>query len=423
MVTAPTSGPISLPRNFTPATNDVICAERNGSHEHPGNKLFNSFIRANARRYEAHAVSGRVVRVEFLRRLLYEIRTQNTGIGRFVQRDWKDRWEQLSDDMAREKIGRAIRLVIRKDTKPLPRGFSPSPNDVICGQRQLQFHHPGNQLFYFFIQANVQRYEAVPAIKNVKTAFVCQLFDEVRAANSGIGRFVQRQVGVDGWEELTDDMTRDKIGRAIRQLISRRKITGNTPCPPLSSAKACLPETAKGSPKKKSPMKGLPKKLPPPPCRPVPAKGLPKILPPPRYELETTNELHQGKVLKDDPSGDCYVPLPCPSSIRSCHSIVDKSGDEDMAVEEHPAKSLSAQSCPYGGAIPSPLFSSSRQGATIELQNLLSQGGWVITEQVHVPVVVLAPSHDGRLVPFVYPVIMLRAKPADSSTRESNNVG
>jgi hypothetical protein len=100
---------IMLPVNFKPSDNDVLCGRGNVYSSHYGNQFFGKVIRANISVYK-EAIS-RPDKIKVVDGILGEIRDNGA---RFRKVDAQtERWYELSDVQAHQKIGHAIRDTIR----------------------------------------------------------------------------------------------------------------------------------------------------------------------------------------------------------------------------------------------------------------------------------------------------------------------
>lgn len=119
-----------LPLNFTPGTKDILCGRGNVFSNHEGNRCFGRVIRANLKEYMN--ASSRPKKIVVVNNILQDIRSD--GI-RFAKLDSETkRWYELSDVLAHQKIGHAIRDTIRllkdktKNTKATTTNLPKFPN-------------------------------------------------------------------------------------------------------------------------------------------------------------------------------------------------------------------------------------------------------------------------------------------------------
>jgi hypothetical protein len=98
-----------LPLNFTPTSTDILCGRGNVFSNHEGNRYFGRIIRANLKPYRD--AGSRPEKIRVVDDILQEIRSEGV---RFAKLDSETkRWHELSDVLAHQKIGHAIRDTIR----------------------------------------------------------------------------------------------------------------------------------------------------------------------------------------------------------------------------------------------------------------------------------------------------------------------
>jgi len=114
-----------LPADFTPKSSDILCGRGNVFSGHEGNQYFGGFVRSNLRKYvEAPSRSEKIRVVDEIHR---EIKT--SGV-RFVKVDSEtQRWYELNDVQAHQKIGHAIRDTIRLLEKDRPKRNTTNNNN------------------------------------------------------------------------------------------------------------------------------------------------------------------------------------------------------------------------------------------------------------------------------------------------------
>jgi hypothetical protein len=104
-----------LPLDFSPSDTDILCGRGNVFSNHEGNRYFGRIIRANLKQYRD--AGSRPEKIRVVDDILQEIRSEGV---RFAKLDNETkRWYELSDVLAHQKIGHAIRDTIRllKDKK------------------------------------------------------------------------------------------------------------------------------------------------------------------------------------------------------------------------------------------------------------------------------------------------------------------
>jgi len=98
-----------LPVNFEPSNNDVLCGRGNVYSNHYGNQFFGKVIRENITVYKE--ATSRPDKIKVVDGILGKIRDNGA---RFTKVDTQtERWYELNDVQAHQKIGHAIRDTIR----------------------------------------------------------------------------------------------------------------------------------------------------------------------------------------------------------------------------------------------------------------------------------------------------------------------
>jgi hypothetical protein len=135
---------IMLPVNFKPNDNDVLCGRGNVYSNHYGNQFFGKVIRENISVYKE--ATSRPDKIKVVDGILDEIRDNGA---RFTKVDTQtERWYELNDVQAHQKIGHAIRDTIRllgkenndnnkkkKNNNIITSNYTPK-NKMIAGSRR-----------------------------------------------------------------------------------------------------------------------------------------------------------------------------------------------------------------------------------------------------------------------------------------------
>jgi hypothetical protein len=100
---------LALPASYKPSNYDVVCGRGKGSYNRPGNRRFRTIVQLHMGEYQA---SGKVDKTMVLNRIMDLVQAQNEGTARFVKRGNDGLFTVISDDLAREKVGHAIRETI-----------------------------------------------------------------------------------------------------------------------------------------------------------------------------------------------------------------------------------------------------------------------------------------------------------------------
>lgn len=96
-----------LPEGYVPKDEDVICSWARQNHSHPGNEKFRIVIKDYAQTYLN--VSTKYQKSEVIAKIVAEVRSKSPG-GGFVKKDfYSNRWFEVGDEKARDKVGHAIR--------------------------------------------------------------------------------------------------------------------------------------------------------------------------------------------------------------------------------------------------------------------------------------------------------------------------
>jgi len=98
----------ALSEAYEPSDWDVICGRGKGSYNRPGNRRFREIIHQHTDEYQA--ARTKLDKTVVLNRIMDCVRSQNNGHANFIKKQGKNGdWFHISDDMAREKVGHAIR--------------------------------------------------------------------------------------------------------------------------------------------------------------------------------------------------------------------------------------------------------------------------------------------------------------------------
>lgn len=107
---------------------------------------------------------------------------------------------------------------------PLPAGFTPSDDDVICGRGKKCYTHIGNERFRLRVMTFLQDYSQARS-KVDKSAVLSKVVEEVRL-NSPSGGFVKQDSrGI--WHEVGDFLAREKTSQAFRDALHERYKSSN----------------------------------------------------------------------------------------------------------------------------------------------------------------------------------------------------
>jgi len=97
-----------LEEGYKPDDEDVICSWARQNHSHPGNEKFRQMINEYAPTYLN--VNTKYQKSEVIAKIVAEVRNKSSpGVG-FVKKDfYSNRWFEVGDEKARDKVGHAIR--------------------------------------------------------------------------------------------------------------------------------------------------------------------------------------------------------------------------------------------------------------------------------------------------------------------------
>jgi hypothetical protein len=100
---------LTLPVSFEPTNYDVVCGRGKGSYNRPGNRRFRAIVQQYTDEYQS---SSKIDKTMVLNRIMDLVQAQNEGTTRFCKRGKDGLFTVISDDLAREKVGHAIRETI-----------------------------------------------------------------------------------------------------------------------------------------------------------------------------------------------------------------------------------------------------------------------------------------------------------------------
>lgn len=130
-----------------------------------------------------------------------------------------DRLEHFEEQEIRF-LDETIKIQGRALRKTLPVGFQPDNWSVICGRGKEVFSHIGNKRLRILVDANLNKYSSTKS-KMQKTLIVSSIVDAVRSA-SKIGGFVKQDPNTKIWEEVGDDVAREKVGQLLRESMTKK---------------------------------------------------------------------------------------------------------------------------------------------------------------------------------------------------------
>jgi len=104
----------SLPENFAPGKDDVICGRGKKCYNHIGNNRFRERVERTLDEYrKAHT---KLDKSNVLNKVIDEVRAAS-GVGGFVKQDSAGCWYEVGDFLAREKTSQAFRDALSESYK------------------------------------------------------------------------------------------------------------------------------------------------------------------------------------------------------------------------------------------------------------------------------------------------------------------
>jgi hypothetical protein len=113
---------------------------------------------------------------------------------------------------------------------------TPQPSDVLFGRGRPYQAHSGNVRLHRIVDRHKDRYSQSRRFD--KLAIVDQIVYEVKSKGDGggAGRFLKRSENGEFWEEVTDDVAREKVAHALRGKIKQARESNNMNDPSLSTS-------------------------------------------------------------------------------------------------------------------------------------------------------------------------------------------
>ena len=117
---APVSRNEELPESWTPQPWSVLCGRGKDCFNHVGNRRFRLLVDINLPKYAA--AKSKLAKTTIVVGILDAIREGTNHVGGFVKLNPKtNRWFEVGDEVAREKIGQQFRVAMAATTKPTPK--------------------------------------------------------------------------------------------------------------------------------------------------------------------------------------------------------------------------------------------------------------------------------------------------------------
>lgn len=96
--------------------------------------------------------------------------------------------------------------------------ITPHENDVLMGRGGKNNQHPGNEQLRDMARTMRDRYKA--SAKKGKSNMSRELVQQVRDLNPKPGRFLKRNPITNDWEDVGDDIAREKVSQVLRDAVS-----------------------------------------------------------------------------------------------------------------------------------------------------------------------------------------------------------
>lgn len=117
-------------------------------------------------------------------------------------------------------------LTVGGNTTALTENYQPNYDyDVVCGRGRGSYNKPGNKRFRALVTSHIGEYLASKT-KIDKTMVLNRIIDEVGAQNNGQAHFLKHDKSK-GWDEMSNEQSRAKVGHAIREAIASREGTSS----------------------------------------------------------------------------------------------------------------------------------------------------------------------------------------------------
>ena len=95
-----------LDPSFQPGPKDCICARGSRAYNHPGNANFRALVKSHMEEY--NMARNKMQKSMIVSRIVDQVRRESPS-GGFVRQDDKGTWCQVTDSIARERVGQVCR--------------------------------------------------------------------------------------------------------------------------------------------------------------------------------------------------------------------------------------------------------------------------------------------------------------------------
>jgi len=258
--------PLMVTNNPESRPNDILFGRGGYTNNYPGNIIFRDLIRKHELSYLSVSKSEKATMID---NILTKIRSM-TPPGRFLKKDTAtEKWYDVGDERAREKISQALRekapkfkksqetnevikapskhLKVKKAKQISPKIVSPplrpsyedyprefhcnqhysslkaalaeyiSDDDVLCGRGPSVNNHIGNKRFRFLIKFYRPQYRKIKSRK-MKMDLSRKIVNEIKNVHGG--RFLKKILinGSFSWIEISDHKAYEKTSQALREV-------------------------------------------------------------------------------------------------------------------------------------------------------------------------------------------------------------
>ena len=109
--------------------------------------------------------------------------------------------------------------------------------DVICCRDRKCHEHAGNKRFRVLVEHYRERYQKT-SVREEKSRITSQIIERIRSGSHPRGRFLKADVDGNGWIEVGEEFTREKVSHALRSAKDpnrtknrkKRKPVPKSPC-------------------------------------------------------------------------------------------------------------------------------------------------------------------------------------------------
>ena len=119
---------------------DVVCGRGKGSYNRPGNKRFREIAMKYVPEYTA--AKCRQGKTAVLNEIISVVKEQNNGTARFIKYDKSKGWFEITNEVAREKVGHAVREALaslknKGQKEEIKKCFNQKQNNLLAQQQAM----------------------------------------------------------------------------------------------------------------------------------------------------------------------------------------------------------------------------------------------------------------------------------------------